>query len=134
MKIALLAASFVLLCGACGVWLLRDFHVFDDRELPAKVARMFIHGDAAVALDRFRSDVGRYPTTEEGLDSLIVCPSDLKGVWRGPYIGRDKFPDDPQGRSFQYRSPGRHCPEGYDLWSLGHDGIESADDIGNWMK
>ena len=39
---------------------------------------------------------------------------------------------DPWNQELQYRSPGTHNTSGYDLFSLGEDGTESADDIGNW--
>jgi general secretion pathway protein G len=49
--------------------------------------------------------------------------------WKGPYL-KNK-PLDPWGREYKYRFPGEHNSE-YDLYSLGKDGVESADDITNW--
>ncbi len=71
------------------------------------------------ALDEFRLDVGRYPTTEEGLDALIKKPSGCEG-WDGPYLRKNKVPLDPWGRPYHYESPGEHGD--YDLYSYGKDG------------
>lgn len=74
------------------------------------------------ALDQFRLDVGRYPTTEEGLRVLIEPPRDeeIRDRWQGPYLKKKKIPLDPWGHPYQYRSPGEHGE--YDLWSYGADG------------
>lgn len=70
------------------------------------------------ALGLFRFDVGRYPTTGEGLTALIQNP----GIdnWSGPYLNKENLPKDPWGRDYQYRSPGEHGD--YDLFSFGADG------------
>jgi len=82
------------------------------------------------AIDAFDVDLGRYPTNVEGLKALLVQPPDLK-EWHGPYF-KGKTTD-PWGRPYVYRHPGRHNPNGFDLYSLGPDGQEgTSDDIGNW--
>jgi general secretion pathway protein G len=71
------------------------------------------------ALDQFRLDTGRYPTTQEGLQSLISDP----GVenWDGPYLKKTKsLPIDPWRKDYIYQSPGSHGE--YDLLSYGRDG------------
>lgn len=84
------------------------------------------------SLDLFRFDVGRYPSSTEGLHALIEDP----GVpnWSGPYLKKNVIPKDPWGREFEYRSPGQHGD--YDLWSLGADGVEGGDaenaDVTSW--
>lgn len=84
------------------------------------------------ALGLFRFDVGRYPTTAEGLRALIENP----GVenWSGPYLDKQTLPKDPWGREYQYRYPGQNGE--YDLYSYGADGNEGGDDanadITNW--
>ena len=70
------------------------------------------------ALDTFRLDVGRYPTTEEGLEVLIKDPGIDK--WDGPYLKKNKIPLDPWGHPYEYKCPGEHSE--YDLYSLGADG------------
>jgi general secretion pathway protein G len=77
--------------------------------------------------------VGRFPSTEEGLMALIQSPENASGHWRGPYIEGKKVPEDPWKRPYQYRCPAtKNTTGGYDLYSWGPDGQESADDIGNW--
>lgn len=85
------------------------------------------------ALDQYRLDVGRYPTSEQGLDALNTQPSG-EGRWQGPYL-RKSVPKDPWGSAYQYRSPGEHGE--YDLYSLGKDGQPGgqgeAADITSWQ-
>jgi general secretion pathway protein G len=84
------------------------------------------------ALDTFRLDVGRYPTTEEGLKALREKPSGVDG-WQGPYLQKE-IPSDPWGRPYIYKSPGEHGE--YDLISYGRDGVEGGEgedqDIVSW--
>ncbi len=85
------------------------------------------------ALDDFRLDNGRYPTTEEGLKALRENPGDLK-TWAGPYLPKP-VPKDPWGFPYHYKCPGDHGP--YDLYSYGMDGKEGGEspmdkDIVSW--
>ncbi len=83
------------------------------------------------ALDQYRLDVGRYPSTQEGLNALVANP----GVenWEGPYLKKG-LPADPWGKPYQFQSPGTHGE--YDLFSYGRDnapGGEKEDkDVTNW--
>jgi general secretion pathway protein G len=83
------------------------------------------------ALDHFRLDVGRLPTTQEGLNILMVNPGIEK--WDGPYLKKD-MPVDPWGKPYQYVSPGAHGE--YDLFSYGRDGAAGGEgedqDIVSW--
>ena len=88
------------------------------------------------ALDMYRLDNYRYPTTQQGLAALVSPPtSDPQpdNYREGGYIRR--LPEDPWGNPYHYASPGQHGR--VDLYSLGADdqpGGESIDaDIGNWM-
>ncbi len=73
------------------------------------------------ALDQYRLDVGRYPTTELGLAALVSRPStESETKWQGPYL-KKALPNDPWGRPYLYRSPGEGGRD-YDLFSLGADG------------
>lgn len=85
-------------------------------------------------LDTFRLEIGRYPTTEEGLDALVNAPADLK-KWRGPYLKKGKkVPKDPWENDYVYLCPGIHGD--YDLISHGADGIEGGEgknaDVFSW--
>lgn len=96
-------------------------------------ARADIRANIATGLKMYEIDVGAFPTTEEGLNAMFTAPSGEAGSrWSGPYL--TSKPIDPWGRPYKYKSPGMHNPSGYDLFSLGRDGVESDDDIGNWEK
>ncbi|NOX08840.1 MAG: type II secretion system major pseudopilin GspG [Gammaproteobacteria bacterium] len=79
------------------------------------------------ALNLYRLDNYRYPSTDEGLESLLsgAGDSNRKG---GPYM--DRLPMDPWGNEYLYLSPGSNGA--IDIYSLGIDGVASDDDIGNW--
>lgn len=84
------------------------------------------------ALDQYRLDVGRYPSTEQGLNALMKQPAG-ETRWQGPYLRKD-VPLDPWGMAYQYRQPGEHSE--LDLFSFGKDGKAGGDgeaaDITNW--
>lgn len=86
----------------------------------------------AKALDTYRLDVGRYPTTEQGLNALLVRPQN-EAKWNGPYLQK-AVPLDPWDKPYQYKSPGEHGE--FDLWSFGKDGqpggTGEAADITSW--
>jgi general secretion pathway protein G len=70
------------------------------------------------ALDQYRLDTGRYPSTELGLDSLVVRPAS-EPKWNGPYL-KKAVPLDPWGKPFLYKAPGERGD--FDLVSYGKDG------------
>jgi general secretion pathway protein G len=84
------------------------------------------------ALDLFKLDVGRYPTTDEGLEALVKDPPTAEN-WNGPYLKVTNL-NDPWGHPFVYRSPGQHGD--FDLYSYGPKGKEGGGDanppIKNW--
>ena len=84
-------------------------------------------------LDLFRLEVGRYPTTQEGLQALITAPTGVPN-WNGPYWKKNTLPKDPWTNEYKYASPGQHGA--YDLWSYGADGKEGGEgtnkDITSW--
>ncbi len=76
-------------------------------------------------LEGFRVDVGRYPTTEEGLDSLRTQPSEAEG-WKGPYSAK-AIPAGPWNDGYYYEYPGADGEDSYILLSYGSDGIEGGE-------
>jgi general secretion pathway protein G len=103
-------------------------------ESKVKTARIQIQSFAS-ALDLFYLDVGRYPSSAEGLVAL-VRPTGVVAAWNGPYLKGTSVPNDPWGRPYAYRSPGEHGA--YDVVSYGADGQEggsgTAADIANWNE
>ena len=70
------------------------------------------------ALDQYRLDTGRYPTTELGLAALVNRPAN-EPKWNGPYLRKD-VPLDPWGKAYVYKQPGERSD--YDILSYGKDG------------
>ncbi len=90
----------------------------------------------ATALDSYRLDHGRYPTTAQGLGALWQKPTiDPPANWTEPYL-RKAVPDDPWGRPYVYIAPGRVNPTSFDLLSYGADGQPGGEgddaDILSW--
>ena len=84
------------------------------------------------ALQQYRLDVGRYPTTEQGLAALMTKPANVN-KWAGPYLEKN-LPTDPWGRPYIFVSPGEHGD--FDISSTGRDGRPGGDgldaDITSW--
>ena len=84
-------------------------------------------------LDLFKLEVGRYPSSQEGLQALISAPAGVNN-WNGPYWKKGTLPKDPWGNEYKYTAPGQHGA--YDIVSLGADGKEGGDgankDITSW--
>jgi general secretion pathway protein G len=84
------------------------------------------------ALDTYRLDVGRYPSTQEGLQVLSQRPGGVDR-WDGPYL-KKAVPNDPWGKPYVYKSPGDHGP--YDIISYGADGVPGGEgnnrDVTSW--
>jgi general secretion pathway protein G len=81
----------------------------------------------AKALQAYRIDTGRFPSSGQGLQALVQQPAD-EPRWRGPYLD-GAVPEDPWGSAYQYRAPGQNGRE-YELQSYGKDRVAggSGDD------
>lgn len=77
------------------------------------------------SLELYHVDVGRYPTTAEGLESLVKAPTGVKG-WNGPYLTKGDVPLDPWNAPYKYESPGK--TSAFDVYTLGRDGKEGGSD------
>ncbi len=84
------------------------------------------------ALDQYRIDTGRYPSSEQGLSALYKKPGN-ESKWSGPYLKKN-IPNDPWDKPYIFKSPGEHGD--YDLYSLGKDGQlggeKESEDVVNW--
>ena len=98
------------------------FGKLDNAKVKTAYAQMQM---LSTALDAFRLDVGRYPTSEEGLAILWVKESDLKN-WNGAYLPK-KVEEDSWGNPYVYKYPGSDKNE-YDLFTYGADGKEGGKD------
>ncbi|MEI6305923.1 MAG: type II secretion system major pseudopilin GspG [Deltaproteobacteria bacterium] len=89
------------------------------------------------ALKLYKLDNGVYPTTEQGLNSLVAKPSVgviPKNYKDGGYLESKQMPKDGWGNDYIYVSPGEHGD--YDLYSYGADGVKGGEgknaDISSW--
>ena len=109
-------------------------HVFTAKDAAARSQIEML----GAALDAYRLDNGRYPTTEQGLAALWREPTiePRPANWRGPYLRKD-VPLDPWNHPYVFRSPGEANPWSYDLLSYGEDGQPGgegdAGDITSWQ-
>ena len=89
--------------------------------------------DLEQALEMYKLDVGRYPSTAQGLEALVRKPNGAAG-WNGPYL-KGNVPQDPWNRDYVYRYPGERSE--IDIFTLGANGSPGGDgedsDIGNWQ-
>lgn len=93
----------------------------------------------STALEIYRLDNGRYPTTGQGLEALVTRPTQapLPRLWNAQgYL--KSMPVDPWGTPYQYLSPGTRSNQGFDLYSFGADGQPGGEgldaEIGNWSQ
>ena len=95
-------------------------------------------GTIEQALEMYKLDNFRYPTTDQGLQALIEKPtsSPEPKKWRPDGYIKKAIPVDPWSGQYQYLSPG--SSGGFDLYSLGADGQEGGEgydsDVGNWQE
>lgn len=113
LEILIVIALIAALAGASIVALDKLFGQGQEQ-----VAEIFVNQSIDPALMAYRLKNNRYPKTDEGLAAVREF--------------LDEDPVDPWGNPYQYRFPGTRNAEKYDVWSLGPDGVESDDDIGNW--
>lgn len=122
----------VIIIGLLAGLVLPQF-IKQEEKATAKAARAQIEL-FGTALDTFRLDVGRYPTSQEGLQALTQKPGGTER-WDGPYLKKD-VPTDPWGKPYIYKSPGDHGP--YDIISYGADGVPGGEatnkDVTSWER
>ena len=110
-----------LLAGLVGPQL---FGKIDSSKVKTAEAQIkMLHG----ALQTFRLDVGRYPTTAEGLDGLVRRPPDAARLWSGPYLD-GAVPSDPWRVPYRYLNPANNL-QGFALYSLGADSKDGGEGI-----
>ena len=79
--------------------------------------------DLEKSLEIFKLDVGRFPTSDEGLNALVAKPASVNG-WNGPYI-KGGLPSDPWGKPYAFSSPAANG--GIEILTLGADGVAGGD-------
>ena len=116
-ELLVVLAILTMLAGLVGPRVLGLLGVAKSKTAGVQIA------DIEKALEIYKLDVGRFPTTEEGLDSLVKKPGSANG-WSGPYL-KGGLPSDPWGNAYRYASPGANG--GIDIISLGADGAPGGE-------
>ncbi|GAB3281356.1 type II secretion system major pseudopilin GspG [Parahaliea aestuarii] len=89
--------------------------------------------DLEQTLEMYKLDVGRFPSTSEGLEALVRKPANAAG-WNGPYLKSNEVPLDPWNREYHYKYPGEKAE--VDIFTYGQNGVPGGEgedaDVGNW--
>lgn len=112
-ELLVVLAILTLLAGLVGPQVLKQL----DRSKSKTAALQIL--DLEQALELYKLDVGRFPSTEQGLEALVQQPSGAFG-WNGSYLKGSKIPQDPWGESYYYRYPGQLGT--LDVYTYGLDG------------
>jgi len=127
LELLVVLAIIAMLAGIVGPQVMK--HLGASKTKAAKVQIE----DLASALDMYKLDEGRYPTQQQELNALIEKPSDAKR-WNGPYLRKEKVPQDPWLQDYHYVFPGQHGK--FDVFSYGADEKEGGEgedqDINSW--
>ena len=116
-ELLVVLAILTLLAGLVGPRVLNQLGGAKSKTAGVQIA------DLDKSLELFKLDVGRYPTTEEGLDALVKRPGSVNG-WAGPYL-KGGVPSDPWGHPYRYANPGSNG--GIEILSLGADGAPGGE-------
>ena len=116
-ELLVVLAILTLLAGIVGPRVLNQLGGAKSKTAAVQIA------DFDKSLELFKLDVGRYPTTEEGLEALVKKPGNANG-WNGPYL-KGGVPTDPWGKPYKYANPGSNG--GIEILSLGADGAPGGE-------
>jgi general secretion pathway protein G len=111
-ELLVVLAILAMLIGLIAPAALRQLGNAKEKIAHQAVARL------AGVLDLYKLDVGRYPTSDEGLQALLTAPTGVRG-WHGPYLKDHSLPEDPWSHSFVYHVPSSRAGYDFDLCSLG---------------
>ncbi|WP_338056212.1 type II secretion system major pseudopilin GspG [Telmatospirillum siberiense] len=112
LELLVVLAVLAMLIGLVAPAALRQLGNAKEKIAQQSVVRL------AGVLDLYKLDVGRYPSTDEGLRALITAPPGVRG-WHGPYIKDGALPEDPWDRPYLYRVPSQRGGRDFDLCSQG---------------
>lgn len=115
-ELLVVLAILALLVGLVGPRVLNQLGGAKSKTAAVQIA------DLDKSLELFKLDVGRFPTTEEGLDALLKKPASVASGWNGPYL-KGAVPADPWGKPYQYKLTGGSV----EILSLGADGAAGGD-------
>ncbi len=126
-ELLVVVAILALLAGIVGPQVMK--RLGDSK---TKAAKIQIE-ELSAALEMYKIDTNRYPSTEQTLQALVQQPAGVDG-WNGPYLRKNFVPQDPWKKDYLYRYPGRNAE--YEIFSLGADGAEGGEkenqDVFSW--
>lgn len=114
-ELLVVLAILTLLAGLVGPRVLSQLGGAKSKTAGVQIA------DLEKSLELYKLDVGRFPTTEEGLNALVAKPASANG-WNGPYL-KGGVPNDPWGKAYKYTLNGGNV----ELLSYGADGAAGGD-------
>lgn len=115
-ELLVVLAILALLAGLVGPRVLRSLDTSKAKTAALQIAEF------EKTLEIFKLDVGRFPTTEEGLNALSAKPATVASGWNGPYI-KGGIPADPWGKPYQYKLAGGAI----EILTLGADGAPGGE-------
>ena len=116
-ELLVVLAILTLLAGLVGPRVLSQLGGAKSKTAAVQIA------DIDKAMELFKLDVGRFPTTEEGLEALAKRPASVTTGWSGPYL-KGSLPTDPWGKPYRYQL----APNGaIEIVSLGADGVAGGE-------
>jgi general secretion pathway protein G len=116
-ELLVVLAILTLLAGLVGPRVLSQLGGAKSKTAAVQIA------DIEKAMELFKLDVGRFPTSEEGLDALAKRPASVTSGWSGPYL-KGTLPADPWGKPYHYQL----APNGtVEILSLGADGAPGGE-------
>lgn len=116
-ELLVVLAILTLLAGLVGPRVLGQLGGAKSKTASVQIA------DIDKAIELFKLDVGRFPTTEEGLEALAKRPASVTSGWAGPYL-KGTLPTDPWGKPYKYQL----LPTGaVEIVSLGADGVPGGE-------
>jgi general secretion pathway protein G len=117
-ELLVVLAILTLLAGLVGPRVLGQLGGAKSKTAAVQIA------DVDKALELFKLDVGRFPSTDEGLAALVERPATVSSGWAGPYL-KGSVPNDPWGRPYKYQGPGANGA--VEIISLGADGAPGGE-------
>ena len=116
-ELLVVLAILTLLAGLVGPRVLGQLGGAKSKTAAVQIA------DIEKAMELFKLDVGRFPSSEEGLDALVKKPGSVTSGWSGPYL-KGTLPTDPWGKPYRYQL----VPNGtVEILSLGADGAPGGE-------
>lgn len=116
-ELLVVLAILTLLAGLVGPRVLGQLGGAKSKTAAVQIA------DIEKAMELYKLDVGRFPTTEEGLEALAKRPPTVTSGWSGPYL-KGAVPADPWGKPYRYQL----APNGaVEIISLGADGAAGGE-------